>query len=90
MRRNDRNRPLTISQMKQLFAEHSTEIQKEADLCPSDMFPQLRISLPGCFPMDEEVYLRFLKTDYGYALQFSEEVLYAGRNHKLSRESCSF
>ena len=81
----DDNHPLTIPQMKQLFKEHSAEIQKEADRCPSDMFPQLRISLPDCFPLDEEVYLRFLRTDYGYALQFSEELLYSGRNHKLSQ-----
>lgn len=83
----DGNHPLTIPQMKQLFVEHSEEIHEETDLCPLNMFPQLRISLPDCFPMDEEVYLRFLRTDYGYALQFSEELLYAGRNHKLNQLS---
>lgn len=83
----DGNHPLTIPQMKQLFSEHSEEIHKETDLCPSNMFPQLRISLPNCFPMDEEVYLKFLRTDFGYALQFSEELLYAGRNHMLNQLS---
>ena len=83
----DGNQPLTIPQMKQLFTEHSEEIHEETDLCPANMFPQLRVSLPDCFPMDEEVYLRFLRTDYGYALQFSEELLYSGRNHKLSQLS---
>ena len=83
----DGNHSLTIPQMKQLFAKHSEEIHKETDLCPSNMFPRLRISLPDCFPMDEEVYLRFLKTDFGYALQFSEELLYAGRNHMLNQLS---
>lgn len=83
----DGNQPLTIPQMKQLFTEHSEEIHEETDLCPAIMFPQLRVSLPDCFPMDEEVYLRFLRTDYGYALQFSEELLYSGRNHKLRQLS---
>ena len=81
------NHPLTIPQMKQLFAEYSEEIHEETDLCPSNMFPQLRISLPDIFSMDEEVYLRFLRTDSGYALRFSEELLYAGRNYKLRQLS---
>lgn len=83
----DGNQSLTIPQMKQLFKEHSAEIHKETDLCPSDIFPQLRIALPESLPMDEEVYLRFLRTDSGYALQFSEEVLYAGRSQKLNQLS---
>ncbi|MBQ9262741.1 MAG: hypothetical protein IJ189_00855 [Clostridia bacterium] len=81
------NKPLTVSQIKRLFAEHNAEIMAEADMSPPDTFPQLRIKLPKSFPMDDEVYVRFLRQSSGYALQFSEEVMYVGRSQTLHRLS---
>lgn len=81
------NKLLTVSQMKRLFKEHSAEIMTEADMSSSGTFPQLRIKLPKSFPMDDEVYLRFLRQSSGYALQFSGEVMYVGRSQTLHRLS---
>lgn len=81
------NKLLTVSQMKRLFVKHSTEIMTEADMSPPGTFPQLRIKLPKSFPMDDEVYLRFLRQSGGYAIQFSEDVMYIGRSRAFGQLS---
>lgn len=81
------NKPLRFSsQLKQLFAEHSEDIKGATDKAPSGAFPQLRLQLPeDFFFTDDDVYLRFLKRGHGYALQFSENVLYIGRNQSVGK-----
>lgn len=81
------NKLLTVSLMKRLFAKHNTEIMTEADMSPPGTFPQFRIKLPKSFPMDDEVHLRFLRQSGGYALQFSEDVMYTGRSQMFHRLS---
>ncbi len=69
--------------IKKFFAEHSEEIKKQTDNCPNGIYPQLHIQLGNRYPMEDVIYLKFLKKDNGYALQFSEEVICITRNHNL-------
>lgn len=79
------NQLLSFGDLKRLFAEKGDAIKDAANMSEPNAFPQFLIKLPRSFAMDDKVQLIVSSNPSGYAVQFSENVLYIGRNKSFGR-----
>lgn len=78
---------MTVTEFKEYFAEKSALIKAEVDKSPSDSFPKFYLSLPQASFMCCWATLIISGNPSGYALQFSEDVGYVGKNKSFMKLS---
>lgn len=82
-----RVRYMTITQLREHFAENSTFIKAEVDKSPTDNFPEFYLSLSHSSFMYPKTALIVSGNPSRYSLQFDTDVGYVGRNESFTKLS---